>query len=271
MEEGVGRAPESSAESLGEQGLGGETEREQPVEQDAGFLLADVERIFKRGIMMFDEHEDLRGREKKVSKATPSHYGTQARSPRIEPGKQGRPSGLFAGAVPVERQRKRERAMSHIPKNVGIAIQGATGLPQGRTEERLSPSETSLLAPALSGRPLGSRDQGQKKSRVSATVTRSEASGTFGLGRGSRPLANAVTAQRGEWRTLAASSGRRGARGGTPGRGLALPGRDGELAKKRCANAQLAKRRSLGRAAALPAACGERPPSLAPPWLRCRR
>ena len=97
----MGRAPESSAESLGEQGLGGETEREQPVEQDAGFLLADVERIFKRGIMMFDEHEDLRGREKKVSKATPSHYGTQARSPRIEPGKQGRPSGLFAGAVPV--------------------------------------------------------------------------------------------------------------------------------------------------------------------------
>lgn len=55
-----------------------------------------------------------------------------------------------------------------------------------------------------------------------------------------------------------ASSGGHGARGGTPGRGLALPGPDGELAKKRCPNAQLAKRRSLSRAAALPAPCRDR-------------
>lgn len=52
-----------------------------------------------------------------------------------------------------------------------------------------------------------------------------------------------------------ASSGGHGARGGTPGRGLALPGRAGEWAKKRCPNAQLAQRRSLSRALALPAPC----------------
>ena len=50
-----------------------------------------------------------------------------------------------------------------------------------------------------------------------------------------------------------ASSGGRGARGGTPRRGLALPGPAGEWAKKRCPNAQLAQRRSLSRAPALPA------------------
>ena len=49
------------------------------------------------------------------------------------------------------------------------------------------------------------------------------------------------------------------ARGGTTGRGLALPGPDGELAKKRCSNAQLAKRRSLSRAPAFPVPGGDRP------------
>ena len=39
---------------------------------------------------------------------------------------------------------------------------------------------------------------------------------------------------------------------------MALPSRDGELAKKRCPNAQLAKRRTLSRAAALPAPCRDR-------------
>ena len=53
-------------------------------------------------------------------------------------------------------------------------------------------------------------------------------------------------------------AGEPGARGGTPGRGLALPGPDGELAKKRCPNAHLAQRRRLGRVAALPAPCRDR-------------
>ena len=56
-----------------------------------------------------------------------------------------------------------------------------------------------------------------------------------------------------------ASSGGHGARGDPPGRGLALPGHDGEWAKKRCPNAQLAQRRSLRRAAALPAPGRDRP------------
>ena len=42
------------------------------------------------------------------------------------------------------------------------------------------------------------------------------------------------------------------------GRGLALPGRDGEWAKKRCPNAQLAQRQRLSRAPALPATCRDR-------------
>ena len=47
-------------------------------------------------------------------------------------------------------------------------------------------------------------------------------------------------------------------RGAPPGWGLALPGHAGEVAKKRCPNAQLATRRSLRRAAALPAPCRAR-------------
>ena len=145
--------------------------------------------------------------------------------------------------------------MSHIPQNVGIAIRGATGLPQGRTEERLSPSETSLLAPALSRRPLGSRDQGQKKSRVSATLTRSEARGTFGLGRGFRRQSGAETAQGVNGKRLRVQRRQCCQRGhAPPWRGLALPGRAGELATKRRPDAHLAKRRSLGWVAALPPA-----------------
>ena len=85
-----------------------------------------------------------------------------------------------------------------------------------------------------------------------------ECTASPGVGHGWRPLAQAGTVQRGEWPTSSAFSGGHGARGGTPGRGLALPGPDGELAKKRCPNAQLAKRRSLSRAAALPAPCRDR-------------
>ena len=79
--------------------------------------------------------------------------------------------------------------------------------------------------------------------------------GSPGVGHGWRPLAQAGTAQRGEWPRSAAFSGGRGARGGTLGRGLALPGRDGEVAKKRCSNAQLATRQRLSRVPALPAPC----------------
>ena len=53
-------------------------------------------------------------------------------------------------------------------------------------------------------------------------------------------------------------AGGHGARGGTPGRGLALTGPDGEWAKKRCPNAQLAQRQRLSRAPALPAPCRDR-------------
>ena len=57
----------------------------------------------------------------------------------------------------------------------------------------------------------------------------------------------------GEWHASLAFSEGRAARGGrTPSHGLALPGCAGEFAKKRCANAQLAKRRRLGWVAALP-------------------
>jgi len=89
-------------------------------------------------------------------------------------------------------------------------------------------------------------------------VNPSEDEGSPGVGHGWRPLAQAGTAQRGEWPTSTAFSGGRGARGAPPGRGLALPGPDGEGAKKRCPNAQLAQRRSLRRAPALPAPCRAR-------------
>ncbi|MCY4612373.1 MAG: hypothetical protein OXB94_01960 [Nitrospira sp.] len=85
--------------------------------------------------------------------------------------------------------------------------------------------------------------------------------GSPGVGHGWRPLAQAGTAQRGEWPRSAAFSGGRGARGETPGRGLALPGPAGEGAKKRCPNAQLATRRSLRRAPALPTPCHDRTPA----------
>ena len=86
----------------------------------------------------------------------------------------------------------------------------------------------------------------------------SDNEGSPGVGHGWRPLAKAGTAQRGEWPTSSASSGGHGARGDPPGRGLALPGRDGEWAKKRCPNAQLAQRHSLSRVPALPAPCRDR-------------
>ena len=101
---------------------------------------------------------------------------------------------------------------------------------------------------ALSRRTGVSRDQPQDRGASSD----GNPTGSPGVGHGLRPLARAVTAQRGEWPTSPASSGGRGARGGTPERGLVLPGPAGEWAKKRCPNAQLAQRRSLRRAAALP-------------------
>ena len=105
---------------------------------------------------------------------------------------------------------------------------------------------------ALSRHTGVSRDQPLGPSRVQRREVERSATSP-GVGHGWRPLAQAGTAQRGEWPRSAASSGGRGARGGTPGRGLALPGLAGEWAKKRCPNAQLAQRRSLSRAAALPA------------------
>ena len=76
----------------------------------------------------------------------------------------------------------------------------------------------------------------------------------MGVGHGFRVRGSRDSAG-GEWPRSAASSGGHGARGGTPGRGLALPGRDGEWAKKRCPNAHLAQRQRLGRAVALPPPC----------------
>ena len=80
---------------------------------------------------------------------------------------------------------------------------------------------------ALSRHTGVSRDQPQDRGASSDV----NPTGSPGVGHGGRPLARAVTAQRGEWPRSAASSGGRGARGGTPGRGLALPGPAGEFAK----------------------------------------
>ena len=113
---------------------------------------------------------------------------------------------------------------------------------------------------ALSRRAGVSRDQPPEIQAASSGERPSQKTrALMGVGHGWRPLAEAGTAQRGEWPRSAASSGGHGARGGTPGRGLALPGRDGEWAKKRCSNAHLAQRQRLGRAVALP-----------PPCLPCR-
>ena len=54
----------------------------------------------------------------------------------------------------------------------------------------------------------------------------------------------------------------RSQRGSAPGSGLALPGRYGEFAKKPRPAARLAKRRSFGRAAALPPLCVDMTASL---------
>ena len=54
-------------------------------------------------------------------------------------------------------------------------------------------------------------------------------------------------------------AGGRGARGGPPGRGLALPGLAGEFAQKPRPAARFAKRRSLSRVPALPAPGHDRP------------
>ena len=86
-----------------------------------------------------------------------------------------------------------------------------------------------------------SRDQPQEKG-ASSDGNPSENEGSPGVGHGLRPLAKAGTAQRGEWPRSPASSGGHGARGGTPGRGLALPGPAGEWAKK-----PLSKRRTWPR------------------------
>ena len=109
----------------------------------------------------------------------------------------------------------------------------------------------SAWSAALSRHTGVSRDQPLGPSRVQRREVKQSATSP-GVGHGLRPLAKAGTAQRGEWPTSAASSGGRGARGGTPGRGLALLGPAGEFAKKPRPAARCAKRRSLIRAAALP-------------------
>ena len=83
-------------------------------------------------------------------------------------------------------------------------------------------------AAALSRRTGVRRDQPQDRGAFSDV----NPTGSPGVGHGGRPLARAVTAQRGEWPRSPASSGGHGARGDPPGRGLALPGRDGEFCQK---------------------------------------
>ena len=108
---------------------------------------------------------------------------------------------------------------------------------------------------ALSRRAGVSRDQPPEIQAASSGERPSQKTrALLGVGHGWRPLAEAGTAQRGEWPRSAASSGEPGARGGTPGRGLALPGPDGEFAKKRCPNAHLAKRRRPRQGGGAPAA-----------------
>ena len=130
-------------------------------------------------------------------------------------------------------------------------------VPRPSRREAAPQRRLSAWLAALSRRAGVSRDQPQEASRVQRREVERSATSP-GVGHGLRPLARAGTAQRGEWPTSSASSGGRGARGVPPGRGLALPGPAGEWAKKRCPNAQLAQRRSLRRAAALPVPCHER-------------
>ena len=188
-----------------------------------------------------------------VNKAAPQISRTQVRSPRVGTGNEGRPSGLVAGAVPVERQRQRERARCHIPKNVRVAIRGSTGLPQGSTEERLSPSETSLLEPCAVEASRGSRDQPQEEGASSAGAV-SKARGILGL------VADSANA---EAETAQGVNGKRPSRPAwaVPPEGAAPPRKAWRsqalrvnLLRKRCSNAHLAKRRSLGWVAALPPA-----------------
>ena len=130
---------------------------------------------------------------------------------------------------------------------------------------RPSPSDASRVGSAALSRRTGvSRDQPPEIQAASSGERPSQKTrALLGVGHGWRPLAEAGTAQRGEWPTSPASSGRRGPEGRTsPRRGLALPGRDGEWAKKRCPNAHLAQRQRLGRVAALPPPC----PPRTRPW-----
>ena len=134
-----------------------------------------------------------------------------------------------------------------------IAIRGSTGLPQGRTEERLSPSETSLFETALSRLTKEAATNPKSKARLSAGAV-SVARGILGLVAGFA-YAEAETAQ--------GVNGKRPSRSAwaVPPEG-AVPPRKAwrsqalrvNLLRKRCSNAHLAKRRSLGWVAALPPA-----------------
>ena len=75
---------------------------------------------------------------------------------------------------------------------------------------------------ALARRTGVSRDHPLEASRVQRREVKRSATSPGG-GHGWRPLAQAGTAQRGEWPRSAASSGGRGARGGTPWAGPGAP------------------------------------------------
>ena len=69
----------------------------------------------------------------------------QPRVPRIEAGGPVRPSDPAAGAVPVTRQLRRERARPPRPQTRGRATGQPTARPPGRAEERRRPSDAALL------------------------------------------------------------------------------------------------------------------------------
>ena len=134
----------------------------------------------------------------------------------------------------MDRQIRRDRARHHPPPEGVTGDRKARGSAPRQSRSEASPSVVSLAACcAVTGRnqaqkkcaklqnpcaPKSAQKASRDQPRKQAAVQSREGEGSDpspGVGRGSRPLAKAVTAQRGEWRTLAASSGRRGARGGT--------------------------------------------------------
>ena len=172
--------------------------------------------------------------------AKPPIFQTQARFPRIEPGSEGRPSEPAAGAVHVKRQLRRERARRHPSQRVRLAICRPTALPPGSAEERLSPSEASLLghcAVEASG----------SEPRPTPRLSRVQRRGPEGSPWGWSRLAHHAL----EPRQRSGVNGPRPPRPAdgvepegipSPGRGLALPGHDGEFCQKALSKRAIGKR-----------------------------